>query len=559
MYCDRLPNTVHYEKRGQKKVTQSLSLRIANLHGIVNLYHRTIRIKLDDPPGFFHLPLSLLSVSLLCLLLTAPGRPAFATRENETPQGSVYYVAVDGDDGSGDGSTANPWSTITHALDNVPDGSTVLLRPGIYNGRARLRGAFPQGVTVRSENPYRAILQNDDRVITAYKEDSGVYGITLEGFEIRHSGPGAEPLVVHIDGGSDGSVHHITLRNNIMHDSFNNDILKINNAAHDVVVEGNIFYNQTGSDEHIDVNSVENVIVQDNVFFNDFGGSGRANGNDTSSFIVIKDSNGNDDDYIGSSAITVRRNVFFNWQGSTGSNFVLIGEDGQDFIEGYDILVENNLMLGNSGHVMRAAFGVKSGKNVTFSHNTVAGDLPALAFAMRLNVENPAVINQDINFYNNVWSDPTGTMGAENPSRPNDFSDTPPGETESFALENNLYWNGGAPIPEDSGELLNYSDDADRLVADPLLPGQAGLVLPRWDGLSQQFADGSTTIRQAFVRLVSLYGTPALTSPVANAATATHAPADDILGNLRVTPDVGAVELSPFSADNFLYLPLARG
>ena len=53
-----------------------------------------------------------------------------------------------------------------------------------------------------------------------------------------------------------------------------------------------MFYNQWGSDEHIDVNSVTDVLIRDNVFFNDFAGSGRANPNNTSSYIVIKDSDG---------------------------------------------------------------------------------------------------------------------------------------------------------------------------------------------------------------------------------------------------------------------------
>jgi hypothetical protein len=149
--------------------------------------------------------------------------------------------------------------------------------------------------------------------------------------------------------------------------------------------------------------------------------------------------------------------------------------------------------------------------------------------------------NQNMHFYNNIWSDPTGTMGAYG-STANDFSDTPPDETTSFALDHNLYWNGGAAIPSDGGELINYTDDANRLVADPRLGSQAGMVVPRWLPGSGQFADGSATIRQAFERLVALYGAPGVDSPVIDAADPAHAPADDILGRSRSLPDLGAVE-----------------
>jgi hypothetical protein len=238
----------------------------------------------------------------------------------------------------------------------------------------------------------------------------------------------------------------------------------------------------------------------------------------------------------------VRRNVFLNWQGSTGSNFVLVGEDGKPYHEARNVMVENNLMLGNSANVMRAAFGVKGSRDVTFRNNTVVGDLPSLAYAMRLNTEGSNLPNQNIRFYNNIWSDPTGTMGAENASRPNDFSDTPSGQTSSFVLDRNLYWNGSNSVPSDSAELVNPTGDARRITANPLLPSLSGIALPRWNVSSGQFGGGATTIRDAFVRLVNSYGTPGAGSPVIGAADAAQAPTHDILGNPRTTPDIGAVE-----------------
>lgn len=456
--------------------------------------------------------------------------------------GATYHVTTSGSDTGGDGSLGSPWETITGALERVPDGSTVLVHGGTYRGRIRLKGEFSTGVTFRSEPLYQAKLRNDDRVMTSY---DGARNITIEGFDIAHDGPGAGALVVHLDGGGSNRVSGIVLKNNILHDSFNNDILKINNSVRDISVIGNMFYNQTGSDEHIDVNSVSGVTIQDNIFFNDFAGSGRVNDNSTSSYIVIKDSNGDSDSYTGSSNVTVKRNIFLNWQGSTGSNFVLIGEDGNPFHEGTDILVENNLMLGNSDNIMRAPFGVKGGRDITFRHNTISGDLPSYAYGMRINREGANPVNENIELYNNIWVDQQGTMGARSDTDADDFSDTDPDHVGSFTLQSNLYWNGGNSLPYDTRERINYTDDPDGVVADPHLTEPTGITVPRYNEQTKNFEGGFATIRAAFKSLVETYCQLPRNSAAIDKGWLISGSSEDILGRKRPSGqavDIGACE-----------------
>lgn len=466
--------------------------------------------------------------------------------------GDVYYVAPSGSDLHGNGDLQNPWATISYAINQVSDGSTILVQPGMYVGKVQLKGQFDLGVTVRSAVPYQAKLRNSgSQVVTCFYGQ----GITLEGFDIAHSMDNTAALVIQVQDllgvpglgdGTDPVVSRITLRNNIIHDSTNNDLLKINNGARDIVVEGNMFFNQQGSDEHIDINSVANVVVHNNIFFNYF-----EENSDTSSFIVIKDSNGNTDGQIGSEAITLHKNVFLNWQGSSGNNFILLGEDGNPYYEAKNVLVENNLMIGNSGNIMRSPFGVKGGRDIVFRHNTIVGDLPSHTFAMRLNQEGQNPINENISFFNNVWSDPTGTMGSE-ANLTADFAEVPVLQNGEIILDNNLYWNNGQSIPSDASQKAHFSDDANRSLLNPRFGEQSGIIVPYWNG--RTFADSSTTIRQAFERLVNCYGQPANGSPIKDSANSTESPSFDILGNSRDHhPDLGAFEM--VDTDE-LFLPL---
>jgi hypothetical protein len=480
----------------------------------------------------------------LCLLLLvlAPGRAPRAGA-----QGQTFYVAVTGSN-SADGSQARPWATVSHAVASVPDGSTILVQPGTYNGEVRLDRAFNAGIVVRSATPYAARLRSASgtQAVRSY------YGrrITLEGFDIAHGAPDSRALVVHIqDANQNGTTREITLRNNIIHDSVDNDLLKINNAARQVTVTGNLFSNQKGSDEHIDINSVTDVIVQDNIFLNT-----PANGDGTSAFIVVKDSNGDSDGITGSERVTLRRNIFLGWAGSVGHGFIQVGEDGAGFFEARELLIENNLMLHHSAATMNAPIAVMGSAAITFRNNTFVGDGPAQAW-LRVYRYGANPLPTDVRFFNNIWARPGGGQPR--------FSRSPQGQVGGFALVRNLYWNGGQAIPSSASEVINLDDDPRALVANPGLPAHSGLVPPTWDSASARFADGSTSIGAAFGRLAN-YGALGTSSPARGAADPANAPADDLLGRPRgSSPDLGALQgaLAPpptVPLEPAAFLPLLR-
>jgi hypothetical protein len=184
---------------------------------------------------------------------------------------------------------------------------------------------------------------------------------------------------------------------------------------------------------------------------------------------------------------------------------------------------------------------------VTFRNNTVSGNLPSSAFAMTLRAVGSNPDNENIRFYNNVWSDPTGTM--------NDFSDTVPGETGSLALSNNLYWNAGRAIPSEAGDLLNAGSDARRVVADPGIRAPDGVAIPRWNAQNRQFGGGFGSICDAFTHIAKTYGAARPDGPVLNAGDSGNAPGDDLLGRQRT----GGADLGALESENYLITRIIPG
>jgi hypothetical protein len=114
----------------------------------------------------------------------------------------------------------NPWPSFLVAFAQVPDdGSTIVVLDSTYVFPSPNR-RFNNFLWVRAKNLYRPRLTKVDFLNTA--------NVGLDGFEITHGGPSAEALVVHI---AQTGTHHITIQNCVLHDSYNNDIIKLNDLA----------------------------------------------------------------------------------------------------------------------------------------------------------------------------------------------------------------------------------------------------------------------------------------------------------------------------------------
>lgn len=431
---------------------------------------------------------------------TEPGFGSVATScAYGEPAGAIAYVAPTGDDTTGTGSEAAPWATPAHAATQATAGMTIVVRAGTYPGPVELGGIFDPPVTLRAETRYRSRLTGDGMVVRCF----GCAGWIVEGFEIMQE-PGAQDLPMVLVNG-DG--RRVVIRNNVLHDTRASTLVRVA-SGQDVVIARNLLYN--AADIGVHLADATNAIVEDNLIFSDFAASGRSGEQQMLPMIWLEDFAG-----IGNRGHRVRRNVVMRWEGAvTDSIIALRGMTGA--------VVENNLVVGNGVAPTEAALAIDGGASIVARHNTITGDLPGEAF-VSLTRRIATAPSQDVSLLNNVWADPTGTMG--------DFADGPPADALSLTLSHNLYWNGGKPVPDDAADAAGPSRDLAAVVADPMVPA-AGAVLPVWDAAQGVFADGSTTICEAFLAAVLAHGTIAPEGGAHLAATPT-AIGHDILGNPR--------------------------
>lgn len=415
----------------------------------------------------------------------------------------------------------------------------IIVAPGSYGSLSGDLGAFDRALVIASE-PYKAQIDS----INLSGGDIA-QNITFEGFEFGATGSAS---VIKLDGGrtTNQNIHHVVFRNNVIRDPGSNDAVKVNAGANHITFERNIIYNN--NDDNMDLNSVADVFVHDNIFFAESGDR---------NLLVIKDSTpiGDPDFYRGTRNVSVKRNIFLNYRGGNNSAMIYLGEDGdKDVHVVQNAIIENNLFIGNGDLTgLAAPIAMRGVRDITIRNNTFNGQFSntrSWAFLVWAITGTGGRFNtEDLYIYNNVWANNENVGVAR-------FSLSDDVDTGEFLIDHNLYWNNGSSIPQSDQGVINYTEDANRIEQDARLPDvPSTITLPTWNGSQGSFADGSSTVCEAFDRLVQTYGRPAAGSPVLDAGvlnvpyksgdqSSSNDVTIDILGNPRTNaPDLGAVEL----------------
>jgi hypothetical protein len=207
------------------------------------------------------------SFFLLLALMLSPASPARAA--------STIYVSTAGNDTSGDGSLANPFRTIGHALTIAASGDEIVLRgaPGVVNNiyAESIRIQQPN-ITIRSQSGEWAIIQcptNDANIGQCVRFDVDSDGSRLQRVEViggYYYGIKLETKWDWGDPNDRSGASNILLEDVKVHDTAR-DAIKITPGCDDVTIRRAEIFN-TGIRDSSNAEGIDNVngdrmIVQD--------------------------------------------------------------------------------------------------------------------------------------------------------------------------------------------------------------------------------------------------------------------------------------------------------
>jgi len=382
-----------------------------------------------------------------------------------------FYVATDGDDSS-PGTLSAPWQTVQKAASTVPAGSTVYVRNGIYNEQISINvsGSASAGYTTfRNFDNETPVLDGTGLMVPG--EDSGMFMIAnqkyiiIQGFEIRNY-RSTERDIVPVGINIRGTSHHITIRNNLIHNIETNASVDTGLSgadAHGIAVYG------THAPE-----SVNNIIIDSNEIHDLKLGSSEAivvNGNVemfTISNNVIHDLDNIAIDVIGfeetspdESFDQARNGIIINnmiYNASSFGNPSYGDEYSADGIYvdgGKDTIIEMNVVYNTDiGVEIASEHRNRSTSNIIVRNNFLYNNiLKGIALGgydqLRGSTENCIIVNNTL-YNNDTQQDGSGEIGLGY-------------DTKNNIIKNNIFFTNAQSLfidnsfKENSGNMVDYN------------------------------------------------------------------------------------------------------
>jgi hypothetical protein len=336
---------------------------------------------------------------------------------------------------------------LAEAVRAARPGDVLVLEPGVHRGGIWIEtsGAPGQPIVIRGPYEGHAIIEGGEETLDI---GGGAHDLVIESLELR----GSRDNVVHVQAGA----HDITLRDLVAHDAGpDGDVFKIN-QAHDITIERVECYHPgprpdrpggNPAQECIDFVHVDHAVVRQS-YLHDGGNM----------LLYAKG---------GSTRVLFEQNVIVGQGPEAIDPCVGLGAWSDDYVfegrayEAEDVLFRNNVVA----NCRAGGVGVYDAHRVWIVNNTLLDDGEDVVQFRAGNA--PRAESRDVLVANNVIADRDGSMHRAWAVLSHGL--------EGADVRNNAYWNAGAPMGANDGELAC----GDGLCADPRLadesaPGEQG-------------------------------------------------------------------------------------
>jgi uncharacterized repeat protein (TIGR01451 family) len=451
----------------------------------------------------------LVSVSIIILFIGGWGIPG-----KVSAAGTTYYVALTGNDTTGDGSETNPWRTIQKAANTMTAGDTVYIKAGTYPEQVTPLNSGSVGNYITYAAYPGDVVTIDGATISLPSYESGLFHVEgknyvkISGLRIINAGPNLNNNGIYVDNSS-----YIIIENNYTYNTVSSGIGVW--GGNNIIIDGNevVLACNNGEQESITVAGTDIFEIKNNYVHDggpgDHGGEGIDAKDGASNGKIYRNRvHGMKKDRTGiyvdawdklTSNIEIYQNIVYD----SGAGISLANENF-GWLE--NVKIFNNIVYNNRGNGLEIGDWGESGTsprpidNVKFINNTAYKN--GASWGGGFFNENPDATNVVVR--NNIFS-----------------------QNLSFQISNE----SAATLTVDHNLIDGYRGDPYETRGTDYVEGDPRFV----DGASANFHLQST-------------------SPAIDAGSATDAPSDDYEGNARpqdgdgngsTIHDMGAYEVTP--------------